>query len=133
MRVLTTAHGTLERAAHIIEQRGWIQKEAVNANGVCLVQALQLAAEASTIRFDVLVHYAAAAVFLVGNATRAPYRTIMHWNDDAGRTQQEVTAVLRKAAEIAKEAVNHDRREPTRTDLKRASGATTGANAVALW
>ena len=133
MRLLTTAHETLERAAHVIEQRGWIQNEERNANGICLVEALRIAADASIVRFDVLVHYTAAAVFLTGKAARAPYKTIMHWNDENGRTQEDVTAALRQGAAFARKAYYDGQREPVGADVKRTAEQATGSHAVARW
>lgn len=94
MRILTTVPEVLDRAAHIIEQRGWIQGDSEDCNGVCLTHALLLATDASSLRYNIV---------------RAPLNTalglphlgssLMLWNDAPGRTKDEVIKALRDTAE----------------------------------
>jgi hypothetical protein len=102
MRIITTVHEALERAAHIIEQRGWIQNDAESAKGICLTHALLLAADASTLRVGLL---RPPVCTILGLPFSSPV-SLMVWNDQKGRTQQEVIDALRAAASLAKEIMN---------------------------
>lgn len=110
----------LEKAADVINERGWTQGREVDRTGaVCLRGALRMAAGAT---ID-LKWYGADGVhpFMTGpehprpsEYTRAIERVmglLEHevinlmpaWNDEQGRTKDEVITVLQHAAKLAKE------------------------------
>lgn len=93
MRILTTVPEVLERAAHIIEQRGWIQKDSENCDGVCLTHALSMATEVSSVRYG-------AVTAPVCNTLGLPHlgASLMVWNDAPERTKDEVIKALRDSA-----------------------------------
>ncbi len=108
----------LRRAADVITERGWLQRDFISHSGqVCLVGAMRLAA-AGHAGIDPDKVFAAAhgdrevwpeenryalkhtfdeSVRLV--AARVGGKLIHEWNDEPGRTSDEVVALLRRAAE----------------------------------
>lgn len=86
----------LRKAAKIIEKRGWIQKKLVDDEGrVCAVGALTCVAKEDfisrgTATTKLIEHLnAGKGMNLIG---------IPYWNDQPGRTKQEVIATLLEVA-----------------------------------
>jgi hypothetical protein len=77
----------LLRAVDLIEERGWCQHKLRSSEGsICTEQAIR---EASPGVWRLpLMHFAA----FLGEAE------VHHWNDDRGRTKEEVVSALRQAA-----------------------------------
>jgi hypothetical protein len=95
----------LNRAADLIEERGWIQGPfgmRTVTRELCLEGAVRLASGGQTTSDGALLHYLASAPCPAGNAVIAylgegePWL----WNDEPGRTAAEVIEVLRAAAVI---------------------------------
>lgn len=94
---------TLNRAADMIEERGWAQREGwANEGGpLCLEGGIEAATSITTRRdFIACPAYRAVADYL--NYGEKP---LYWWNDQRGRTKEEVIEALRGAAlvEAAKE------------------------------
>lgn len=83
----------LRRAADIIERRGWCQNDYQDGAAVCILGALRLAITGNTDNHSDRVHNPAER--LAKNLGQAPWV----WNDEPGRTKEEVIAALRSAAE----------------------------------
>lgn len=108
-----TPSGLLARAAELIGERGWHQGDYGNDDGcVCAIGALRAAAaEASGLqktavdRAVFFEHFIDRTVFdVMVDATTmldeaSPCRAIDIWNDQAGRTADEVVALMRHVAE----------------------------------
>ncbi len=107
MHILTTVPEVLDRAAHIIDQRGWIQHDSESAQGICLTHALLLAINASTLRLNIV--YAPLCTTL-----RLPQGGVglMVWNDAPERTKQEVLEALRVTSERVRQIQRFARQAP---------------------
>jgi len=112
--VTTTPKALLKRAADIITERGWTQGKYVSKDGcVCALGSVRLAAaEAAHIVADIEEDpqdyfmrtrlpddirkaWNAAETTLEG---LSPYCNVVLWNDEAGRSAEEVQSLLRRAA-----------------------------------
>lgn len=85
----------LERAAALIEQRGWCQLHFEDKDGrLCLDQALRLASQdvEHEWRHEVRTQARALLYPLISGSS------VVLWNDAPRRTQDEVVAKLREAA-----------------------------------
>lgn len=117
----TTPQALLTRAADIIEERGWYQGSWAGNDGcVCAWGALNIAiAEAAGLVNDEAAKppdpdffpgdlynaHAEAELVLsrtINRAANDTYVGIEKWNDEPGRTKEEVQAMLRRAAEEGK-------------------------------
>ena len=96
---------TLARAADLIDELGWHQGDYRGARGeVCGLAAVQLAAEVlpgSSVPPTPDTAYCAAAKLLSARLGRTvpdaveAIAKIVAWNDEPGRTREQVTAALR--------------------------------------
>jgi hypothetical protein len=83
-----TPANPLERAARIIERRGWCQNRFVDGRGaVCLDFALLLS--------DLEVNEAVRRVVESELRRRGGPKSVVRWNDHPGRSQVEVVGLLR--------------------------------------
>lgn len=99
--------GKLELAAELIKEHGWIQKGFGDADrGYCVLGAIRVAhglnpnpdtCDITKESFYPVVKHLATVIGAL-NANGNP--SIMHWNDQAGRTKEEVIAALQAAARI---------------------------------
>lgn len=86
-----TPASPLERAARIIEQRGWCQNDFFNPRGgVCLDFALLIS--------DPESNEAARRLVEAELRRRGEPGNVVRWNDHPARTQEEVVGLLRAAA-----------------------------------
>jgi hypothetical protein len=81
----------LDRAADLIEERGWIQGRCKDETGICALHAIDLATPDDD--DDEMYWHTSEAVW-----QRVGWN-ITGWNDAPGRTAAEVIAALRAAAE----------------------------------
>lgn len=97
----------LDRALQVIEETGWTQGLMRGEDGgVCLLKALQLAAEdGHGGSYESSTTYVAGTYLdvMVHAVTGRP-GWYLGWNDEPGRTRGEVTALVRDAAEFARTA-----------------------------
>lgn len=102
MTAPATVPEVLARAADIIQQRGWHQGWFIDRDtgAVCCVGAIRIAGGLTA---TPIYDRDAAAHDLVLNARSRMFghlkRSVSVWNDEPGRTQAEVVAALRAAAE----------------------------------
>lgn len=90
----TTTHRILTDAADLLERCGWTQGAYVSNGGYCLMGAFHEANSGA-----ISEQYEEAWAFLeeaVGNP--------IHWNDEDGRTKEEVLNLLRTTATAAEVA-----------------------------
>ncbi len=90
-----TTREVLDRAAGVLEERGWCQHSFFHRDGrVCAVGALAVACEQihapRSVRGD--------AIYVLAALTHCDPTV---WNDTGGRTKEEVVGLLREAAENA--------------------------------
>ena len=84
-----SAPEVLKEAAQIIEEHGWVQgKPGRPGEGYCMVGAIQ---EVSG--------FTPCLITAVGLVRSITQEDLAYWNDQPGRTKEEVLHVLRKAAE----------------------------------
>ncbi len=93
---------TLERAARLIDELGWCQGEQTEPDGgICAATALMRAAQIEASEYgDVLDIYELSRMalgFSTGDVTVGLF-CLASWNDQPGRTRQEVVDRLRGAA-----------------------------------
>jgi hypothetical protein len=99
---VTSAERTCLRAAQILRERGWCQLTMERHGRVCAVQALILAGReagdqpggAETHGAQVLAPFYREAVDLARSRIPAAYGHLTDYNDDEGRTAEEVVALL---------------------------------------
>jgi hypothetical protein len=85
---------TLDRAADVIEERGWCRNDYIDNSGrVCASQALFMAG-------GEVVETTQAFRCAIGE------KSITHWNDKVALDQADVVNHLRKAAEAARAEVS---------------------------
>lgn len=96
----------LTRAADVIDERGWCQGEAWAPGGqVCAHGAIWEALGIDRIDYDQgeLTTGARPVFGAACDAIRrhiGPGRSVTGWNDEPGRTKDDVTAALRAAAKV---------------------------------
>lgn len=100
----TTVAEVLRRAADILDENGWGQGWLIDPDGgscACAVGAIQLASGMTPQE----IRYGGLTKELAVRATRffsaVLKSTVSAWNDEPGRTAEEVIAKLREAAELA--------------------------------
>lgn len=100
----------LLKAADIIEEKGWIKGSYHHSGGACAVGAIALAANLDWVYLaeersagfqgpatEAVTHLLAQVNKRPGLFNRK-YDNVQRWNDDTGRTKEEVVAAMRKAA-----------------------------------
>ncbi len=92
---MTTAE-VLDRAADYIEQHGWCQGEFSKNGAVCVSGAISRVLGVEFYRADNRVYDAKNAFARHLKSDDPP----CVWNDEDGRTQEEVIATLREAAKV---------------------------------
>lgn len=93
-------HAGLERAAVLIEEKGWCQRESVDLQGrFCTIGALGRSFNNPVNQYTA---YGRAcdhlATVIFGMMPAHPIREIANWNDEGNRKVVDVTEALRKAS-----------------------------------
>jgi hypothetical protein len=102
---IPTPASLLNRAADILDERGWFQGNYMSPDGcVCALGSLHLAANElvgapNRATFATGPEFEAALDRIYGALQSDSMDSIADWNDSEGRTKDEVQAMLRRAAE----------------------------------
>lgn len=97
----------LERSAALLEEQGWIQGEYTGYNGNggiahCSVGAIRaVCGNGGGIYWDQAEEWLCRALGHDPAAVTSPQHFIVRWNDEIGRTKQEVLDAFHKAAKLA--------------------------------
>lgn len=96
---------TLDKAADLIDQHGWFQVGGDPSHRFCALVAIRAAAPQLTPHQIALREAACVALARYVELDIDRIQSgIIRWNDAPGRTQEEVTAALRGAAEAVRGA-----------------------------
>jgi hypothetical protein len=95
----------LDKAADYIDEHGWCQKAMVDNDGrVCAIGAIRAAVCMEEGVMMPWVSTGHQALTAATHLAEAAYDGLDYWNDAEGRTQFDVTNLLRKAAEAERAA-----------------------------
>jgi hypothetical protein len=89
----------LDRAADYIDKHGWCQGTGEDDGAVCAAEAIGIAGD---YRSDDLAYL--VEKLIPDNASGPDWIWLYQWNDMPGRTQEEVTSLLRNTAEAERAA-----------------------------
>lgn len=81
----------LLRAADLLETKGWIQEQVKSEKGFCAMGAIYETCELDEVNND-------CSCFLCVGVLRKVHEQLSDWNDEPGRTKEEVIALLREEA-----------------------------------
>lgn len=100
-----TVKEVLLGAAQVLETRGWCQKQYVDKRGCCCMSGAMQFAMGFDPRTDDMWRSDMSRIWLEAIAAvesqMGAMDTVIRWNDQQGRTVEEVLSVLEKAAEAA--------------------------------